>query len=82
MKILGIAGLVFTVISFLLWLISWIFFYFIASATGYAPPLQQIMQGVSALAEATLYLAMFLISVGLVVGAKPLSLPTPESSSF
>jgi hypothetical protein len=77
MKSLGIAALLSLVLSLILWFINWSYWFYemhVRDAADYSSgnALRNIMQGVSTVSVLTEYLAIFLVAVGLIIGAKRL----------
>lgn len=71
MKLLGISAAILTVVSFLLWIVNWTYWTFLYSTASYDVnnPIRYVMQGVSTLSSLTEFLAILLISIGLVLVA-------------
>ncbi len=78
MKALGFSAIVAAALSFILWLVNWIYWRY----TEFAPydasryerenVIRNIMLGVSTISIVTEYLAILLIAIGLIVAAKRL----------
>ncbi len=69
MKLLGIAALAMTVISLLLWLVNWILITFFMSAYGFGSPVRYVGQTASFLSAMSEFIAIGLLSIGLVIAA-------------
>lgn len=65
-KIAGIGGIIFAVIAFIGWLISWMMFTFLTLA----PATLKIGQVFSGISDATLILAAIAIAFGLISSSK------------
>lgn len=72
MRGMGIGALALTLVSFIFWLASWLYFTFLATRLGYESPLRYVVQAFGMLASLTEYLAIALIAVGLILAAKNL----------
>ena len=70
MRGLGIVALIMTVLSLVLWFINWIFFTFLLRSVEFNSPLRYVAQASSFLSALTEYLAIGLLSIGLIMLAK------------
>lgn len=75
MKSLGITAAILTVLSFLFWLINWIYWTFLYTSANsdVQNPIRYVMQTVSVVSILTEYLAILLISIGLILAASRIS---------
>ena len=75
MKSLGITATILTVLSFLFWLVNWIYWTFLytSASNDVNNPIRYVMQGVSIISILTEYLAILLIGIGLVLAASRIS---------
>lgn len=69
MRLLGFASLALIVISFLLWLVGWVYWNFLAGVSSYGSVVAKVMQGTSFLGSLLEYLAILLIAIGLIIAA-------------
>lgn len=70
MRILGIAALATAGLSLILWLASWVMYNFLLASMGYNDILRYVAQTVSFLSSLTEYIAIVLLSIGLIVMSK------------
>ena len=70
MRVLGIVALIMTVLSLVLWFINWIFLTFLLGSVDFNSPLRYLAQASSFLSALTEYLAIALLSIGLIMIAK------------
>lgn len=70
MRILGISALAAAVASFFLWFANWILYNFIFVAIPFTSPLRYVTLTISFLSFLTLYAAVILLGIGLIIGAK------------
>jgi hypothetical protein len=70
MKLLGISALVLTLLSLVLWLINWVIGTFFLMSYGYNSPVRYVGQTASFLSALAEYLAIGLISIGLMLASK------------
>ena len=70
MRGLGIGALILSVLSFFLWLASWVFLTFFAADLNRDNPLNYLARTSSVISTIFEYLAILLISIALIIGAK------------
>ncbi len=70
MRILGIVSLAATLFSLFFWSLSWLYFTFLIASYPYDSPLRYVAQSCAILSTLTEYLAIGLLSIGLIVISK------------
>ena len=80
MRGLGIGALILSVLSFFLWLASWVYWTFLAAKMGLNSPLDYVARTSSVISTVFEYLAMALISIALIIGAKYLVKPADQNN--
>ncbi len=82
MRGLGIGALILAVLSFILWLASWVFWTFLAASFSGNHPLNYVARTSSVISTIFEYLAIALISIALIIGAKYLVKPTDQNNFY
>lgn len=70
MRVLGIFSLASVLLSLSFWFLSWFYFTFLFSSFAFNSPVRYVAQGCTTLGILTEYLAIGLLSVGLIVASK------------
>ena len=73
MRLLGIGATIVIVLSFILWFTGWTFWTFFVGSAGYDSVVTKLMQGVSVVGIVLEYLAVLLVSIGLIIAGKKAS---------
>ena len=80
MRGLGIGALILSILSFFLWLVNWASWTFFATYLTINNPLNYVVRATSVISAIFEYLAMALISIALIIGAKYLVKSTDQNN--
>lgn len=70
MRIIGFSSLTAALFSLFFWSLSWFYFTFLITSFSYDSPLRFAAQSCNIIGTLTLYLAIGLLSIGLIVFSK------------
>jgi hypothetical protein len=73
MKMLGFCALALTIISLMLWMVNWVLITFFATLYSYGSPVRYVGQTASFISAFSEFIAIALLSVGLILAASRLN---------
>lgn len=79
MKILGVSALAMTLMSFIFWFIQWVLLTFFSNSYTTGSPLRYVGQTSSVLSLLSEYIALGLLSIGLILVAGRLTKDAPRT---